>query len=69
MGVNAKDAEAQRAGGRAKFGWTGGARDTFRMFGDGFEAQRPEPEQRQVHNMELKSLKTLGLDRMRQAPK
>ncbi len=68
MGVNAKDADAQRAGGRAKFGWTGGARDSFHMFGDGFEAKRPEPEQRQVHNMELKSLKTLGLDRNATGP-
>jgi curved DNA-binding protein CbpA len=66
MGVNAKDGDAQRAGGRAKFGWTGGARDTFRLFGDGFEAK--QPEQRQVHNMELKSLKTLGLDRNATGP-
>lgn len=66
MGVNAREGEAQRSGGRAKFGWTGGARDTFQLFGEGFEAK--QPEQRQVHNMELKSLKTLGLDRTATAP-
>jgi curved DNA-binding protein CbpA len=62
MGVNAKDDEAPRPGGRAKFGWTEGAQDPFRLFGKGFQAHRPEPERRQVHNMEMRSLKTLGLD-------
>ncbi len=63
MGVNAKDAEAPPPGGRAKFGWEGNTHDPFRFFGEGFEARRAEPEKRKVHNMELKSLRTLGLDR------
>lgn len=62
MGVNAKDAEAVIPGGRAKFGWTQAPKDTFRLFGDGFQAGRPEAERRSVHNMEAKSLETLGLD-------
>jgi curved DNA-binding protein CbpA len=63
MGVNARADEAPRATGRAKFGWAQRAYDPFRLFGDGFQARRPEPERRAVHNMEMKSLETLGLDR------
>jgi curved DNA-binding protein CbpA len=63
MGVNAKGDEAPRATGRMKFGWTQHPHDPFRLFGDGFQAKRPEPERRSVHNMEMKSLETLGLDR------
>jgi curved DNA-binding protein CbpA len=55
--------DGPQPGGRAKYGWAKQAHDPFRLFGDGFEAQRPEPERRQVHNMEAKSLRTLGLDR------
>jgi curved DNA-binding protein CbpA len=62
MGVNAKDAEAPPAGGRAKFGWTGRADDPFRMFGEGFQTRRAEPERRTARNMELKSLTALGLE-------
>ena len=63
MGVNAKDGDTPPAGGRAKYGWTGRTHDPFRLFGKGFQAHGPEPEsRRQVHNMEAKSLRTLGLD-------
>jgi curved DNA-binding protein CbpA len=62
MGVGGGRDEGPLPGGRAKFGWTAGAQDPFRLFGDGFEARRPEPERRGVRNMEMKSLKTLGLD-------
>ena len=48
--------------GRAGFGWTGGAQDPFRLFGEGFQTRGSEPERRKVHNMEAKSLQTLGLD-------
>jgi curved DNA-binding protein CbpA len=60
MGVNARAEEAPRAGGRTKFGWMPGD-DPFRLFGDGFEARRAEPERRRARNMEAKSLETLGL--------
>ena len=63
MGVNAKADEAPRAGGRAKFGWKERPHDTFRFFGEGFQARHTEPEKRKAHNMELRSLSTLGLDR------
>lgn len=63
MGVNAREDEAPRPGGRAKFGWAQHTHDSFGMFGDGFQARRPEPERRSVHNMEMKSLEALGLDR------
>ena len=63
MGVNAKADEAPRAGGRAKFGWTERPHDPFRFFGEGFQARHTEPEKRKAHNMELRSLSTLGLDR------
>ncbi len=62
MGVNGKDSEMPRAGGRSKFGGTSAAEDPFRLFGDGFQAHRAEPERRQAHNMERKSLHTLGLE-------
>ena len=61
MGVNAKDAESIPAG-RAKFGWQGPPNDPFRLFGDGFQTRHAEPEKRQAHNMERKSLDKLGLD-------
>jgi curved DNA-binding protein CbpA len=65
MGVNAKAEEAVRAP-RPRpqgFNWSGGAKDPFRFFGEGFQGRGPEPERRKVHNMEAKSLSTLGLDR------
>ena len=61
MGVNAK-ADAGPGARAAGFGWTGQAEDPFRFFGDGFQARGAEPERRKVHNMEAKSLRTLGLD-------
>ena len=60
MGVNAKDTGPHAKSG--SFGWPGGAQDPFRLFGEGFQARGPEPERRKVHNMEAKSLRTLGLD-------
>ena len=62
MGVNARDAESPPPGGRAKAGWGSTIRDPFQMFGAGFQARHSEPEpRRQVHNMERRSLTTLGL--------
>jgi hypothetical protein len=68
MGVDTRAAEAQPVGGRSKFGWTPPPRDPLNLFGDGFQAHRPEPERRQVHNMEAKSLQVLGLDRSASGP-
>ena len=63
MGVNAKgDEPASSRATPAGFRWTGGAQDPFRLFGDGFQTRGPEPERRKVHNMEARSLSTLGLD-------
>ena len=62
MGVNAKGAEREHAARPAGFRWTRGAQDPFRLFGDGFQARGPDPERRKVHNMEARSLSTLGLD-------
>jgi curved DNA-binding protein CbpA len=63
MGVNAKAEEAARhARPGAGFRWTGAAQDPFRLFGEGFQTRQPEPERRKVHNMEARSLSTLGLD-------
>ena len=59
MGVNATEAPSRAA---RPASWTGRAQDPFRFFGDGFQGGGPEPERRKVHNMEARSLKTLGLD-------
>jgi len=59
MGVNAKTEEPPRPSG---FNWAGRAQDPFRLFGEGFQTRGPEPERRKVHNMEARSLSTLGLD-------
>lgn len=62
MGVNARDIESGKAGRPSGFAWAGGAQDPFRLFGEGFQTRGPEPEKRKVHNMEARSLSTLGLD-------
>jgi curved DNA-binding protein CbpA len=62
MGMNAKSDEAIRQARPAGYRWTGSAQDPFRLFGEGFQTGRPEPEQRKVRNMEARSLSTLGLD-------
>jgi curved DNA-binding protein CbpA len=63
MGVNAKgDEPVRQPRTAAGFRWTGGAHDPFRLFGEGFQTRGPEPERRKVHNMEARSLSTLGLD-------
>ncbi len=62
MGVNARAEERPHAARPGGFNWAGGAQDPFRLFGEGFQARGPEPERRKVHNMEARSLKTLGLD-------
>ena len=63
MGINAKADAAQPIGGRAKFGWAGRPRDPFDLFRGAFDRRLPDPEpRRKVHNMERKSLRTLGLD-------
>lgn len=62
MGVDANKDEAQSVTGRAKFGFKPPPKDAFKFFGDGFQTGQTEPRERQVRNMELKSLKTLGLD-------
>ena len=61
MGVNAKG-DAAPGPKPAGFGWATHMHDPFRFFGDGFQAGGPEPERRKVHNMQAKSLRTLGLD-------
>jgi curved DNA-binding protein CbpA len=63
MGVDAKSAESQPPGGRAKAGWSSRGRGPFDAFKREFEGRDAPPEpRRQVHNMERKSLKALGLD-------
>ena len=63
MGVNAKADETPVRGRRAgRVQLVGGRKDPFRLFGDGFQAG-PGPERRKVHNMEARSLSTLGLDK------
>jgi curved DNA-binding protein CbpA len=62
MGVNAGLDQPPRPERRPGFNWAGRARDPFRFFGEGFQAQGAEPERRKVHNMEARSLATLGLD-------
>jgi curved DNA-binding protein CbpA len=62
MGVNGRWGDPSRDSGRRSSAWKGQADDPFRLFGDGFQARRPEPERRKVHNMEMRSLRTLGLD-------
>jgi curved DNA-binding protein CbpA len=63
MGVNAKgDEPVRQPRTAAGFRWTGGAHDPFRLFGEGFQTRGPEPERRKVHNMEARSLTTLGLE-------
>jgi curved DNA-binding protein CbpA len=68
MGVDASKDEAQRPTGRFKFGFARPEEDPFRLFGEGFQARNSEPRGRRVHNMELKSLKALGLDAKATAP-
>lgn len=62
MGVNAKGDEPLRPARPAGFRWSGAAQDHFHLFGEGFQTRGSEPERRKVHNMEAKSLSTLGLD-------
>jgi curved DNA-binding protein CbpA len=63
MGMNGKSADPSRDSPRRATAWRRGQTDDpFRFFGEGFQARRSEPERRKVHNMELRSLKTLGLD-------
>ena len=63
MGVNAKgDEPVRQPRTAAGFRWTGGAHDPFRLFGEGFQTRGSEPERRKVHNMEARSLTTLGLE-------
>ncbi len=62
MGVNAKGDDFVQPARPAGFRWTGGAQDPFRLFGEGFQTRGPEPERRKVHNMQARSLSTLGLD-------
>ena len=61
VGGTRSDTPRPSAARRPSNAWTGQADDPFRLFGDGFQARR-EPERRKVHNMEMKSLATLGLD-------
>ncbi len=62
MGVNAKSDEPIRQARPSGFKWSGRAQDPFRLFGEGFQTRGAEPERRKVHNMEARSLSTLGLD-------
>jgi len=62
MGMSGKSGDAPRSSGRTRPAWKGAAEDPFRLFGEGFQARGAEPERRKVHNMQAKSLSTLGLD-------
>ncbi len=62
MGVNGKSTDVPRSAGRTRPAWAGAAGDPFRLFGEGFQTRGAEPERRKVHNMQAKSLTTLGLD-------
>ncbi len=62
MGVNAGPDQPAPATHPAAFAWTGRKQDPFRFFGDGFQGRGPDAERRKVHNMEAKSLATLGLE-------
>jgi curved DNA-binding protein CbpA len=62
MGMNGKQGDTRGPAARPRGAWAGGARDPFRLFGEGFQARGAEPERRKVHNMQAKSLGTLGLD-------
>jgi DnaJ domain len=69
MGSNARDADAQPVGGRAKFGWTGRAHDPFGVFSGAAEPGRPSSAdpvgggpRRAVRNQERRALDALGLD-------
>lgn len=62
MGMSGKRPEAAKDHRPSGFAWRGATDDTFRLFGEGFQARGPEPERRRVRNMEAKSLHTLGLD-------
>jgi curved DNA-binding protein CbpA len=62
MGMNGKDPAADRGAPGFNPAWKLGGEDPFRLFGEGFQARRVEPERRRVRNMEMKSLRTLGLD-------
>ncbi len=62
MGVNARNEEPVRAARPSGFKWAGRTEDPFRFFGEGFQARGPDPVRRKVHNMEARSLSTLGLD-------
>ena len=62
MGVNAKADETPVRGAKPPgFKWSR-TKDPFRFFGEGFQAGGAEPERRKVHNVEARSLRTLGLD-------
>lgn len=62
MGMNGKCGDTKRPAHEPRMAWTGRTADPFRLFGEGFQARGPEPERRKVHNMQAKSLSTLGLD-------
>jgi curved DNA-binding protein CbpA len=61
MGMRGKVQTEPRSA-RPGFAWSGAAEDPFRLFGEGFQTRGPEPERRKVRNMEMRSLRTLGLD-------
>ena len=62
MGSDAREADAQPVGGRAKFGWTGGAHDPFGMFSGAAHRPPPPEPRRAARNQERKALEALGLD-------
>jgi curved DNA-binding protein CbpA len=62
MGVNARVHNPTNAARPSGYSWSGRTEDPFRLFGDGFQARGPDPDRRKLHNMEARSLRTLGLD-------
>jgi curved DNA-binding protein CbpA len=62
MGMSGKAGDTKRSAAQPRAAWSGRTADPFRLFGEGFQARGAEPERRKVHNMQAKSLSTLGLD-------
>jgi curved DNA-binding protein CbpA len=63
MGTSGRLGDPSHTRRPVRFAWTGGqGEDPFHLFGDGFQTRPPEREQRKIRNMEMKSLRVLGLD-------
>lgn len=61
MGISGNVGAGSRSAGPG-FVWSGASEDPVELLGEGFQTRGPEPERRKLRNMEMKSLRTLGLD-------